>query len=67
VNKARLAQITARSAWVSDLRLRHEGTATIATKNDARSAESSLQQIHFALQSVTTSNSASLGHERGRA
>jgi hypothetical protein len=45
-------QITDLSARVSDLRLRREGTAVTLPKKDAGSAESPLQQIHSALQSM---------------
>jgi hypothetical protein len=45
-------QITDLSARVSDLHLRREGTAVTSPKKDAGSAESPLQQIHSALQSM---------------
>jgi len=45
-------QITALSARVSDLHLRREGTAATSPKRDAGPAESPLQQIHAALQSM---------------
>jgi hypothetical protein len=45
-------QITALSARVSDLHLMREGTATTATKQCAGAAESPLQQIRSALQTM---------------
>lgn len=50
---AQQGQITALSARVSDLHLMREGTATTATKQCAGAAESPLQQIRSALQTMT--------------